>query len=197
MSALSLSLSLFWALISGLAQAGFRPIAESNGVQVFSHDGKDIELGAEADIDAPPTAVRRLLLDYSNHPKWVKGLVESRILATTPSTLDVYQRLDLPVLADRDYTLHVTWGAEGDRMWLQFAAVKSGGPPTVKNVVRVHVNDGSWLLTPINGGRGTHAVYRFRLDLGGSLPGWMGKGRAAKDVPHLIENIRQQARYYR
>ena len=185
------------ALLSGLAESGFSPVGNAKGVQVFRHAGKDIELGAEADIAAPPAVVRRVLLDYAHHPNWVHGLVESRILSSSSAALDVYQRLTLPVLADRDYTLHVTWGTDGDRLWLRFGAIRLGGPAAIQGVIRVRVNDGSWQLSPINGGKGTHAVYRFRLDLAGDFPAWMGKSRAAKDVPELIENIRGQSQYYR
>jgi len=56
--------------------------------------------------------------------------------------------------------------------------------------------EGGWHLEPVDGGRHTHAVYRFKMELGGSLPMWMARGRAAKDVPALFEAIRAQTRYY-
>jgi hypothetical protein len=34
------------------------------------------------------------------------------------------------------------------------------------------------------------------MELGGSLPMWMARGRAAKDVPALFEAIRAQTRFY-
>jgi hypothetical protein len=63
-------------------------------------------------------------------------------------------------------------------------------------VVRVNVHEGSWLLEPVDGGRATHAVYRVHLDLAGSLPSWMARGGAAKDVPDLYENVRRQVGNY-
>jgi hypothetical protein len=60
-------------------------------------------------------------------------------------------------------------------------------------VVRVATHEGSWRLDPIDGGRRTHATYELKLDLAGSLPSWLGRGRAGKDVPALFDAIRHQA----
>ena len=187
-----------FALSHSLSSDGFYPIGEGQGVKVYRRDqGRGIELGGEGDIQAPPDRVRAVLLDYGNHPKWVKGLAESKVIDRSDSALDVYQRLDLPLLDDRDFTLHVTWGATDGADWLRFTTANDKGPPPKNGVVRVSTHEGSWWLEPIDGGRATHAVYRFHLDLAGSFPGWMGKGRAAKDVPTLFENIRRQVDYYK
>ena len=37
-------------------------------------------------------------------------------------------------------------------------------------------------------------VYRFHLDLAGSVPGWLGRGRAGKDLPRLFHRIEGEAR---
>src|SRR5438552_1987801 len=114
-----------WAFTStmALSQAGFTRIGGDKGVTVYRREGAQmIELAAEGDIDAPPAAVLAVLSDYAHHPAWVKGLVESRVLARSPGELLVYQRLDLPILDDRDYTLRVTWGETDGASWLRFAA---------------------------------------------------------------------------
>ena len=179
--------------IASLQTEGFYPIEERHGVKVFRRDGaRGIELGAEGDFDAPPARVLEVLLDYANHPRWVRGLKESRILERGKDWLDVYQRLDLPVLDDRDFTLHVTWGERADGKWLRFTAANERGPAPAKGVVRVPLHDGEWQLAPTDGGRATHAVYHFHLDLAGSFPAWMGRGKAGRDVPNLFESIRAQ-----
>lgn len=181
-----------------LTGQGFAPIGEHDGVIVYRRDHTGgIELAAEGDIAAAPERVRRVLLDYVNHPRWVKGLAMSRVLAHGPGFVDVYQRLDLPVLADRDYTLHVTWGEDADGPWLRFVTANERGPAPVRGVVRVRLHEGGWRFAPVDGGRATHATYWFHLDLAGAFPAWMGKGRAARDVPGLFENVRHQLQYYR
>jgi hypothetical protein len=186
------------AIAAMLSGQGFYPIGEHHGVKVYRRDTSGIELGAEGDIPAPPDRVLAVLTDYANHPKWVKGLAESKVLARDANSVVVYQRLNLPVLDDRDFTLHATWGdlPDGGR-WLKFVTANDRGPRPVQGVVRVHTHDGAWQLEPIDGGRATHAIYRFHLDLAGSFPAWMGKGKAGKDVPNLFENLRNQVQYYR
>lgn len=187
-----------FALATALTSEGFYQIGENQGVKVYRRDkGRGIELGAEGVIAAPPETVKAVLLDYANHPKWVKGLSESRVLSKEDHNLVVYQRLDLPVLDDRDYTLKVSWGEAGDAQWLKFTTANDQGPTPVKGVVRIAAHDGSWLLEPVDGGKATRAVYQFHLDLAGSFPAWMGKGKAGKDVPNLFENIRRQTQYYK
>jgi Polyketide cyclase / dehydrase and lipid transport len=178
---------------SGLAGEGFALMAETHGVKVYRRDKRPgIELAAEGNIPASPEQVRHVLLDYPSHPRWQKHLKENRILARGDSFLDVYQRLDLPVLDDRDFTLHVTWGDEGAVLWTRFVSVSDRGPAPVRGVVRVTQHEGGWRLEPMSGGRATHAVYRFYLDLAGSFPAWMGKGRAESDLPELFTNITKQ-----
>jgi hypothetical protein len=178
------------------AEDGFVLVGQERGVAVYRHDRRDgFELAADGVLAAPPDQVMRVLTDYANHPRWGKGITESRILASAPGALDVYQRLDLPLLDDRDYTLHVTWGADGDARWIRFATANDRGPPPVRGVVRVAVHEGSWRLEPVAGG--TRAWYRFHLDLAGSLPAWMGRGRAGKTLFDFFERLRDQLQYYR
>jgi hypothetical protein len=182
---------------SALGAEGFALLADEKGVKVYRREKRPgIELAAEGNIAATPERVRRILVDYPSHRRWQKHLRETRILARGEGFLDVYERLDLPVLDDRDFTLHVTWGDEGPVRWMRFLAAGALGPGPVKGVVRVTRHEGGWRLEPIEGGASTHAVYRFYLDLAGSFPAWMGKGQAASDVPELFANITKQLPSY-
>lgn len=186
-----------FVLAATLTGQGFYPIAEGHGVKVYRKDGaRGIELGAEGNIPAPPERVREVLLDYASHTKWVHDLSVSRVLDRGTGFLDVYQRLALPVISDRDFTLHVTWGDGASGMWIRFTTANARGPSPVHGVVRVNLHEGSWQLVPIDGGKATHAIYQFHLDLAGSVPSFLGKGRAGKDIPHLFDAIRNQLQYY-
>lgn len=175
---------------------GYQRIGDKHAVTVYKREGHAIDLAAEGDIEAPPAVVLKVLTDYASHPKWVHGLSESRVLDQQPSGLDVYQRLHLPMLEDRDFTLRVDWAAAGDARSIKFH-MSDKGPPPAPGVIRTPVHEGSWELEPLDGGKRTHATYRFRMELGGSLPMWMARGRAGKDVPDLFEAIRKQVQYYR
>lgn len=182
---------------SALTGEGFVFLGEDKGVKVYRRDKRrGIELAAEGNLPASPERVRKVLTDYPNHKKWQKHLKENRIISRSEGGLIVYQRLDLPVLDDRDFTLDVAWGSESDVHWMRFTTANDRGPAPVKGVVRVTQHEGGWRLEPIKGGKGTHAVYRFYLDLAGSFPAWMGKGQATSDLPELFANITKQLPNY-
>jgi uncharacterized protein YndB with AHSA1/START domain len=175
----------------------YHRIADERGVTVYKNDRLGgIALAAEGELPAPPDKVRRVLTDYASHPRWNKHLKECRVLSHGDDWLVVYERLGLPMIADRDYTLRVRWGERDGGEWLQFRADNSAGPAPQEGAVRVATHEGLWELTPVAGGTRTRARYFFHLDLGGSLPGWMAKGRAGKDVPRLFDQIRDQLKYY-
>lgn len=155
-----------------------------------------IELAAAGIIKGTPDQVRRVLLDYPNHERWQKHLKEQKILAKGDAFLDVYERLELPMLDDRDFILHVTWGTEGEVLWMRFATTSAIGPAPVEGVVRVTAHHGSWRLQPAPGGKSTLAVYRFQIDLAGMFPSWLGSGQATNDLPELFENITRELAHY-
>lgn len=194
-----MKLLMLLLVTAALSKEGYQQIGERSGVEVYRRQGHAIDLAAEGDIDAPPAVVLKVLTDYGSHPKWVHGLAVSRVLDKHAGALDVYQRLHLPMLDDRDFAMHVEWsGAGAGEREIHFATTNDKCPaPPDKGVVRVPLHEGSWHLTPVDGGRRTHAIYRFRMELGGSLPMWMARGRAAKDVPALFDAIRAQTKYYR
>jgi len=183
---------------SSLSGEGFVLLGEEKGVKVYRREKRPgIELAAEGKIGAAPERVRRVLVDYPSHPRWQKHLKENRVLAFGEGSLDVYQRLSLPVLDDRDFTLHVTWGKDVDVSWTRFAVANARGPAPVSGVVRVTQQEGGWRLEPADGGSATHAVYRCYIDLAGSFPAWMGKRQATSDLPELFANITKQLSNYR
>jgi hypothetical protein len=188
--------AVLFMLSTALSQQGYDRIGDRSGVVVYKRASHAIDLAAEGDIDAPPDVVLRILTDYASHPKWVHGLLVSRVSDKTERSLDVYQRLHIPPLSDRDFLMHVTWSSDGDARVIEFRASNDKAPPPTDGVVRIPVHEGSWQLLPVDGGRHTHAVYRFKMELGGSLPMWMARGRACKDVPGLFDAIRGQIRYY-
>jgi hypothetical protein len=189
-------LLLFFSGLTVLT-SGYARMHEAHGVTVYRRDDSAIALAAEGEIAAPPRRVMKVLLDYSNHPKWNSHLRESRIIDKQEDSLLVYQRLDLPMLDDRDFSLRVTWGAAEDgELWMRFSTENEAGPRIRDGVVRMRTHEGSWLLTPIKNGAATLARYVVRLDLGGSLPAWMARKGAGKDLPGLFESIRNQVKYF-
>ena len=183
-------------LVSSLALASqFVLVGEEHGVVVFRNaDVPYVDLVAEGDFDAAPQAVRAMLLDYEGHPNLAGAVKVTRVLERTDNTLLVYQRLDLPVLDDRDYTMAVAWGADPDALWARYRTANDRGPPPIDGVVRMSLHEAEWRFLPLDGGRRTHAVYMVRMDLGGSLPLWICRSQMVSQVPGLFEAIRHELR---
>jgi hypothetical protein len=174
---------------------GYKHVGGHGGVEVYRQMRSPvIELLAEGDIEAPPSQVRAVVLDYPHARAVTDHVVESRILQAGSHELYVYQRLDLPVVADRDYTMHASWGNQGDVLTVHFNVDNSKGPAARDGVVRVSTLTGSWELRPIRDGMATHAVYHVQIDMAGSIPKWMVSGGAAKDLPKLFDGVRRQVR---
>jgi hypothetical protein len=186
---------LVWLPLLAVTMApGYKHVGGKAGVEVYRQmQSPVIELLAEGEIDAPPSAVRDVLIDYPNARKTSEHVAESRILTGGQRQLTVYQRLNLPVIADRDFTLRAAWGERGELTWVRFSVDNTTGPSPRDGVVRLQTLNGSWDLRPARGGAATHAVYHVQIDLGGSVPMWMVSGGAAKDLPKLFENVQKQA----
>jgi hypothetical protein len=183
---------------SALAAEGFFLSTEEDGVRVYRREERSgVELAAEGNFKAPPAQVARVLIDFESFQSWQKHLAENRVLARGPNFLDVYQRLDLPLLDDRDFSLHVTWGNEGDVFWTRFVLVKDLGPAPKEGVVRALAHDGAWRFEPLDGGQRTHAVYRLHVDMDASIPSWMSKGQATSELLEVFEIIAERLPLYR
>jgi hypothetical protein len=181
------------AMMVGLAAAGaFALVTDAHGVRVsMRSDVKDIEIVADGDFDASPERVLAVMLDYEAAPRWQKQLGESKVLDRGAHSLDVYQRLKLPIISDRDYTLRVTWGSDEKGVWIHFSTTDRG-PPAPKGVVRMPVHEGTWRLDRVGDGQSTRAHYQLRLDLGGELPMSMARKNVAKSIPSFFEGLRSE-----
>ena len=169
----------------------FVSIGGHDGVAVYMRkDTGAIELAAVGEFDAPPAEVQAALLDYGAHVRVNKHLSESRVLSRTSGEELVYQHLKLPVIKDRDFTLHVTWH-EGAARGIQFSIDGARGPAPSSKAVRMSTLNGRWDLEPIREGSATRAVYHVQIDFAGSVPHWMVRGGAAKDLPGVYTGMRQ------
>ena len=186
----TLLLSLL-ALSTGLVEPGYQQIGGHDGVDVYMRkDTGEIELAAVGEFNAPPAEVQAALLDYAAHVRVNKHLAESQVLSRRGGEQLVYQHLKLPVIKDRDFTLRITWSDEAPR-GLAFHIDGQHGPGPSKKAVRMSTLDGRWELTPTRDGNATRAVYHVRIDFAGSVPRWMVRGGAAKDLPGVFVGMRR------
>jgi len=175
-----------------LSTEGYEQISRKLGVTVYKHRTSDIiTLGADAVIQAPPDEVLRAVLDYKGQVGVVKRLSESRVLASGPGWLRVYQRLNLPVIDDRDFTLHVAYWNDGGTRWVSYRVAPRVGPAPRPGIVRVAYHSGSWQMVPTDGGRATRVRFMTSIDMGGWLPKWLARSGSGKEVPEVFASMRQ------
>jgi hypothetical protein len=186
----TLLLPLF-VLASGLIEPGYVSIGGHDGVEVYMRkDTGAIELAAIGEFDAPPAEVQAALLDYGAHPRVNPHLAESTVLERRAGEELVYQHLKLPVIKDRDFTLKITWNDRAPR-GLDFIIDGGRGPRPTRRAVRMTLLTGHWELIPIRDGNATRAVYHVDIDFAGSVPRWMVRGGAAKDLPSVFTGMRR------
>jgi hypothetical protein len=187
---LALIVSLF-AVSSGVIEPTYVRIGGHHGIEVYLHkNAAAIELAAVGELDAPPAEVMAALLDYGAHARINPHLSESTVLMRRAGEQLVYQHLKLPVIKDRDFTLRVSW-IEGTQRGLAFSIDGAHGPAPTKKAVRLTMLNGRWDLEPIRDGNATRAVYHVQIDFAGSVPRWMVRGGAAKDLPSVYIGIRR------
>lgn len=176
-----------------LQSRGFEECHRSRGVTVYKQPEAEIlTIAAEGRFAASPEEVRTILLDYENHTQMLERIAESKILHRGADWLLVYQRLSLSVISDRDYTMRVAWGNDGEVKWLHFRTANSLGPPERSGIVRMPVHRGSWQLKPVSNGKATLARYQLRIDMGGLIPDWMVDSSDDFEIPDLYDAIRKK-----
>jgi hypothetical protein len=180
-----------------LSKRGYSKLGSRKGVTVWEHDrSSKVRLAAEGTIPQPPAKVFKALLDYENQQSVMANLAEVRVLKRTRNALWVYQRLDLPVIDDRDFTLMVKFGQSGKLRWIEYHKVSNRGPKARSGVVRVPLHRGSWQLQPTRGGKHTRVRYQILIDLGGWVPMWMAKKGYIRELPEVFKNVERLARKY-
>ena len=148
-------------------------------------------------IDAPPNVVFAVLDDTESYTEFMPYTSEVRVLKREKNTVLAYQRLDLPFVSDRDYTLrskHDTWrGADGLIYRIRWEPANDVGPAVKPGVSRVNLCEGGWLLEPDPSG-GTRAVYSIFTDNGGALPQFVASNASRMAIRKLFDAIRNQAK---
>ena len=83
----------------------------------------------------------------------------------------------------------MTWN-EADARGIQFR-IDSAHGPTATNEGGAHVDAHRPLGSRADRRGGTRAVYHVQIDFAGSVPRWMVRGGAAKDLPGVFVGMRQ------
>ncbi|MBA2434958.1 MAG: hypothetical protein H0V54_07740 [Chthoniobacterales bacterium] len=177
------------------ANDGWKVVSESKGVKVESRvrSGASInELRAVGGIDAPTRVVRGVLEDIESYPSFMPFLIECRLLKRDADSLISYQRISAPLTSDRDYTLRVRNSDEagGKVFRSRWEIANALGPAEQPGVVRVKINEGSWLLEAQDD-LTTRATYSIYTD-GGALPAFVANRANQIGIGRLFAAVRKQ-----
>ncbi len=185
---------------STAAEDGWSQESTGHGVAIHSRAraGSSIrEFRAVGTIDAPPSAVFAVLDDSEAYPSFMPYTSECRVLKRDKDTVLAYQRLELPIVSDRDYTLrskHQRWsGPDGPIYWIRWEPANDLGPAEKPGVQRVNVCEGGWLLEPNDAG-GTRAIYTIYTDSGGTIPPMLANNGSRMAIRKVFDAIRKQAK---
>ena len=179
---------------------GWKLAAEIKGVAIYSrpHAGSSLkEFRATGPIDAPTYAVRAVIDDFANYPKFMPCMTECQLIKREGDSIVGYQRLSPKFCADRDYILRV-WsqsrlGPDGLVFTSHWAPANELGPPEKKGIVRVKICNGEWLLEP-DGAVKTRATYSIYTDAGGMIPAFIANSMSQVGIGRLFTAIRKQVK---
>jgi hypothetical protein len=155
------------------------------------------EVWAEGDLVAPVKDIEDALCDMKRFKSFMPYVKDARELSKEPDgSVFTYTEMDLPVISPRDYAVHVFTDEEPKARGVYRAhwVAAPDALPQHEDFIRLTVNEGSWVVTPKEGGK-SHVVYRFRADCGGLVPVWLinlGNRRGVPDVLGAIEKEAQR-----
>jgi len=160
-------------------------------------DGVGKEIWAETDLEANAYDIQSALIDAGSFRLFMPYVKESRIVSTAEDGSRVaYAKLNPPVVSPRDYVLHVAEekkvAEDGTGELLQRWKTVDGVVPVREGVVRLKHNEGSWHVTP-KGENKAHVVYKFSVDPGGSVPGWLANMGQSDAVEDTLEAVQERA----
>lgn len=105
-------------------------------------------------IDAAPSEVMSVIADFERYPEWTGEVKETQVLATDNRGRAEQVRLLLDAGAIRDdHTLAYTWIGEHEVSW------------TLVKSQMLRSLDGTYRLTPADGGKRTEVTYRLTVDV--------------------------------
>ncbi len=154
------------------------------------------EFRAVGEIDSPTHSVFAVLNDPESYPRFMPYTRETQVIERTKEDVVTYQRLDLPLVEDRDYTLRSTHTVEpgplGATYCIHWKPANNLGPGEKPGVQRVRVCEGSWELEPVTGAT-TRATYTIYSDTGGAIPRVLANRGTRVAIRKIFEAIRKVA----
>jgi hypothetical protein len=198
-------IALFLPLVTaadGDDYAPWKTVHDKEGLKVEARKNKTtglLQTRSTARLGCTTDRLWELLVNEVSFLQLMPDMPESRKVAGEEGQNEGwwYQRIAKPPISDRDYILHVQWTIEetahGRKYFRWWSVDPDVGPPPKEDVLRLHVNNGSWSFIPTAEG-GTDFQYVNYIELEGSL--WkMITNRAAKsNAIQFLKNLGEECR---
>jgi hypothetical protein len=199
------ALLLIPLLIVTADEARWELAADSDGVKVYGRkrsDGDIREMKAIGLIDAAPTDVWKAVRDYDNYPKTMPYIEDGKVLSREggekgDKVTVLYSKINTPLVDRRDYIIRLVdesaWQEGKGFLKVTWTVVNDMDDkvPVLKDVVRVRINEGYWLLEPREDGKKTFATYYVFTSPGGALPNFIANKGNTIAVPKVFEAIKK------
>jgi hypothetical protein len=162
---------------------------------------KDVDEGrrivATAEVEARPEIVFDVLEDFEHYPDFMPYVKESRVLSRHGnSEVITYARVAPPFVSERDYLLRVRMmrgTASHDGVFkIEWEAVPEMRPE-VDGIVRIKLNEGSWLGAPLDGGTRTRLTYTLLTNPGGMIPDFVANMSNTVAIPELFKAVAKRS----
>lgn len=175
--------------------------AEPPGMKVYGRQRSDSEvreMKAVGMIDGSPQEIFKVIQDLENYKTNMPYTAESMVVKKESDTVTLfYSRLVTPLVSSRDYVIRLTdeskWndGKGFLKVSWNVVAEQDDLVPPKKDVVRIRVNEGFWLLEPRENGTKTFATYYIYTSPGGSIPTFIANQANGIAVPKVFESIKK------
>ncbi len=158
---------------------------------------KDVEAGrrivAIAEVSAQPEVVFNVITDFDHYPDFMPYVKESKVLSRMgDSEVVTYARIAPPFVSERDYPLKVRMTRGTPMNGGMFKVEWTASPearPEVEGVVRVKLNEGSWLVEPLQDGKRTRLTYTLLTNPGGLIPVFVVNMSNTIAIPKLFKAV--------
>lgn len=163
----------------GCPDCGWQRIRSEDGILVSRKEvagSPFVAFRGEGDVSAPVLSVAAVLVDVPREQEWMDSVVEARILRKVSDTEYIlYSHLGTPpTMSDREFVTDVTIAIDvpSQSVTVKMHSVDDASAPKT-GYVRAVLTDSSFVLTPANGGKGTHVVAEVHCDPKGSIASWI------------------------
>ncbi|MBV8814640.1 MAG: hypothetical protein JO271_09125 [Verrucomicrobia bacterium] len=183
------------------AEAEWAQISKNESLSIFTRVRPGVpvkEIRAIGTIDAPNWVVRNVVDGIEDYPSFMPYTTKTRILERREHQVISYFRLDPPFIGARDVTIAVSSKEEKRQdgaviYQLHWEPVNAIGPAPARDITRIKLDEGSWVLEPAENGKKTLATYTILTDGGGGLPPFVINFANRQGVENLFAAVRKQA----